>query len=52
MSDSIENRATDEELSPADEAPESVPPKAWLTLVAFAGFVVLFLTCANQFLFN
>ncbi|WP_146120011.1 hypothetical protein [Leucobacter massiliensis] len=36
----------------ADEGPESVPPKAWVTLVLFAAFVVAFGTCASTFMFD
>jgi len=35
-----------------DDLPEDVPPKAWVTLVMFAAFVVAFGTCASAYLFN
>lgn len=40
------------EETPSEEAPEKVPPKAWVTLTIFAGFVILFFTCATTFMFN
>lgn len=36
----------------ADEAPQDLPPKAWVTLVLFAAFVIAFGTCASTFMFN
>lgn len=36
----------------ADESPEKLPPKAWVTLVGFALFVIAFGTCASTFMFN
>ncbi len=33
-------------------SPERVPPKAWVTLIAFAAFVTLFGTCASTFMFR
>lgn len=35
-----------------DESPEKVPPKAWVTLVGFALFVIAFGTCAATYMFN
>ncbi len=35
-----------------DGSPENVPPKAWVSLVGFAAFVVLFGTCAFTYMFN
>lgn len=42
-----------DQADPSDaESPQNLPPKAWITLVMFAAFVVLFGTCANFFLFD
>lgn len=38
--------------SDVDESPQDVPPKAWVTLVLFAAFVIAFGTCASTFMFN
>lgn len=35
-----------------DDAPQDVPPKAWVTLVLFAAFVIAFGTCASTFMFD
>ena len=35
-----------------DDGPQSVPPRIWVTLVGFAAFVILFGTCAAQWMFN
>ncbi|MGO1539236.1 MAG: hypothetical protein ACTHZ9_08135 [Leucobacter sp.] len=50
--DSTEKSVGDQVTQSGDESPENLPPKAWVTLVMFAGFVVLFGTCANFFLFD
>jgi hypothetical protein len=36
----------------SEESPQDLPPKAWVTLVLFAAFVVAFGTCASTFIFN
>lgn len=35
-----------------DDSPENLPTSAWITLVGFAAFVVLFGTCAANWMFN
>lgn len=40
------------DTAPDDESPEKLPATAWVTLVLFAGFVVLFGTCAATYMFN
>lgn len=37
---------------PTAESPEKLPGTAWVTLVGFAAFVVLFGTCASAFMFR
>ncbi|MBK0421946.1 hypothetical protein JD292_07640 [Leucobacter sp. CSA2] len=39
-------------VSGADEGPERVPARVWVTLVGFAAFVLAFGTCAANYLFN
>ncbi|WP_162903881.1 hypothetical protein [Leucobacter sp. wl10] len=39
-------------MSDAEESPQSLPPKAWVTLVLFAAFVLAFGSCASLFMFN
>lgn len=39
-------------LADTEESPEHLPPKAWVTLIMFAGFVIAFGTCASVFLFD
>lgn len=47
----IDNSAdTTDELN--DGSPEKLPKSMWITLVGFAAFVVLFGTCASNFMFN
>lgn len=36
----------------ADDGPERVPARVWVTLVGFAAFVIAFGTCAANYLFN
>jgi len=36
----------------AEESPENLPPKAWVTIGLFAVFVVGFSSCAGLFLFR
>ena len=36
----------------ADAGPQSVPPRIWVTLVGFAAFVILFGTCAANWMFG
>lgn len=35
-----------------EESPEKLPPKAWITLVAFAVFATVSLSCMSVFLFG
>ena len=46
------SNAQTETSEPEDISPENVPPKAWVTLVGFAAFVVFFGTCAFTYMFN
>lgn len=43
---------TDANEPEAEESPETLPPKAWVSLVLFAVFAVGFSSCAGFFLFN
>lgn len=35
-----------------DTSPEKLPVSAWVSLIAFGAFVVLFGTCAATYMFN
>ncbi|SJM52984.1 hypothetical protein [Gulosibacter sp. 10] len=39
-------------VDPADEAPENLPPRAWVTLGIFALFVIGAGTCMTTWMFN
>lgn len=52
MSSSPLEQSEDRLESEVDDSPEKVPPKAWVTLVGFALFVIAFGTCASTFMFN
>ena len=52
MSVQPEEQTSQARHSEQDETPDKVPPKAWVTLGLFAGFVILFFTCATTFMFN
>lgn len=45
-------RETEQNTTETEQAPESVPPKAWLTFVMFALFVVGLGSCASLWMFN
>jgi len=36
----------------AEESPETLPPRAWVSLLLFAVFVVGFSSCAGLFMFR
>lgn len=44
--------ATTAPATETGQSPETLPPKAWVSLVLFAGFVVAFSSCAGFFLFR
>ena len=52
MSAAPEDQAPPPEQGRADESPQNLSVTAWVTLGGFAAFFVLFLTCANTFLFD
>lgn len=45
------NAADSVEVSEEVELPENLPPKAWVTLLLFAGFVVVTGTCMSGLFF-
>lgn len=52
MSDHSEPHDESRQVGEAEESPEQVPPKAWVTMLLFAGFVIAFGSCASMFMFN
>ncbi|WP_460946377.1 hypothetical protein [Okibacterium endophyticum] len=52
MSTTRDDQMAEPDQDRADESPQNLPPMAWVTLIGFAAFVVLFGTCANTFMFN
>ncbi|MGP9603724.1 hypothetical protein ACT3SY_13015 [Brachybacterium sp. AOP42-E1-35] len=52
MSATPDDQVAESEQDRTDESPQNLPPMAWVTLIGFAAFFVLFFTCANTFMFN
>lgn len=47
-----EGPMTDDAAQQAEEPPQRVDRRTWVTLGLFAVFFIAFATCANQFLFR
>lgn len=41
-----------DQVDSLEDAPEEVPPKAWMTYALFAAFIVGFGSCATLWMFN